>query len=362
MAAKKVNILGVMVSSESHIRVLTRLTNKLSNEGGEGLEVVFTPNPEQVVMANEDDRFCDILSKSSINIPDGVGLVWASRWKSGEKGKWFFENWLFGKRSNGDGKSLKNMENRGQVDVGRQGDNRSQPLNPRGMYRDVRANPNFYLRERIAGVELAEELVEFCVENGLKAMLVGGEKGVARAASAEIQKSNLPPLLKLPTTFKLRGTGRRAGKNQKRNSKFTTFGKDEDRESRVTSHESRTMQGDFWIKGIQGLENVASATNKEKKKLLEEIEKFRPALVLVGFGAPKQEEWVVENRVFLEKVGVRVVMVVGGALDVWAGKVKRAPRVVRFLGLEWLWRLVQEPWRWRRQLRLLKFVRLVISS
>ena len=55
-------------------------------------------------------------------------------------------------------------------------------------------------------------------------------------------------------------------------------------------------------------------------------------------------------------------MGVGGAFDYLAGRAVRAPQIVRDLGMEWLWRLVQDPWRWRRQLALLKFVWLVIKN
>ena len=64
--------------------------------------------------------------------------------------------------------------------------------------------------------------------------------------------------------------------------------------------------------------------------------------LFVAYGAPKQEKWIARN---LPKIPVKVAMGVGGAFDFIAGKRKRAPRILRRLGLEWLWRLIQEPQR-----------------
>lgn len=75
--------------------------------------------------------------------------------------------------------------------------------------------------------------------------------------------------------------------------------------------------------------------------LVERINAAKPHLLLVAFGAPKQDLWIAEN---LKKLStVRVAMGVGGTFDFLAGKIRRAPAGLRALGLEWLWRLVQEP-------------------
>ncbi len=65
-------------------------------------------------------------------------------------------------------------------------------------------------------------------------------------------------------------------------------------------------------------------------------------LLFVAYGAPKQEKWIAQN---LSKIPVRVAMGVGGAFDFIAGRKKRAPKILRRLGLEWFWRLIQEPQR-----------------
>ena len=82
-------------------------------------------------------------------------------------------------------------------------------------------------------------------------------------------------------------------------------------------------------------------------------------ILFVAFGPPKQEKWIYEN---LPKIDVKVATGVGGAFDFVSGRVPRAPRFVRSLGLEWLFRLIIQPWRWRRQLALPKFVILVLKE
>jgi len=82
-------------------------------------------------------------------------------------------------------------------------------------------------------------------------------------------------------------------------------------------------------------------------------------ILFVAFGAPKQEIWISEN---LDKLPVRVAIGVGGAFDYISGKVVRAPLIIRRLGFEWLFRLIIEPWRIKRQLELLEFMWLVLKE
>ena len=64
----------------------------------------------------------------------------------------------------------------------------------------------------------------------------------------------------------------------------------------------------------------------------------------------------------MERTGARVVVGVGGSFDLISGRVRRAPRLLRRLGLEWLFRLAREPWRWRRQRVLPRFALLAIGQ
>lgn len=82
-------------------------------------------------------------------------------------------------------------------------------------------------------------------------------------------------------------------------------------------------------------------------------------ILFVAFGSPKQEIWMDENR---EKIPATLMVGVGGAFDMISGKVSRAPGFVRSLGLEWLYRLLKQPWRLKRQLALPVFVYLVFKE
>ncbi len=82
------------------------------------------------------------------------------------------------------------------------------------------------------------------------------------------------------------------------------------------------------------------------KRLIEDIKRKKPDILFVGFGHNKQERWI--NMFLKDLPSVRIAMGVGGSFDFLAGKLQRAPRWMRKLGLEWLWRLGQEPWRVRR--------------
>src|SRR3989338_5459360 len=82
-------------------------------------------------------------------------------------------------------------------------------------------------------------------------------------------------------------------------------------------------------------------------------------ILFVAFGHIKQEKWIGKN---LKKIPVKVAMGVGGAFDYLSGEVMRAPKFIRVLGLEWLFRLILQPWRIKRQLALVKYMILLGSS
>lgn len=82
-------------------------------------------------------------------------------------------------------------------------------------------------------------------------------------------------------------------------------------------------------------------------------------ILFVAFGAPKQEEWIAKN---LPTIDVTCAMGVGGAFDYVSGRVRRAPKFVRKIGMEWAFRLVRQPWRARRQTALPQFVFAVLRE
>ena len=90
----------------------------------------------------------------------------------------------------------------------------------------------------------------------------------------------------------------------------------------------------------------------EEEKLRQTLTQLQPQVIFVGLGVPRQELWIAQNRFLCPQatwIGV------GGSFDVWAGVKSRAPAWLADNYLEWLYRLYQEPWRWRRMLALPKF-------
>jgi len=97
----------------------------------------------------------------------------------------------------------------------------------------------------------------------------------------------------------------------------------------------------------------------DNERIIDKINDYAPDVLLVAYGAPHQEKWLWSNR---SRIKAKVVMGVGGSFDYLAGKVRLPPVWVEKIELEWLWRLIHQPWRWRRQLRLVEFaVRLFFS-
>lgn len=90
-----------------------------------------------------------------------------------------------------------------------------------------------------------------------------------------------------------------------------------------------------------------------------QINRIKPDLLFVALGHGKQEKWLAKN---LPRLQVRLAMGVGGALDQIAKPWLRAPIFVRSVGLEWLYRLIVQPWRIKRQMALLEFAWKVLTS
>lgn len=145
------------------------------------------------------------------------------------------------------------------------------------------------LKERVSGIDLLVRFFPCAAAKGYKIFLLGSAPGVAEEAA-----------LKLEKRFK----------------KLKIVG---------------THHGYF--------------SAKENDAVIEKIRQTQPDLILVALGVPRQEHWMSENQ---EALGVPALMGVGGSLDVFAGRVKRAPELWQKLGLEWAYRVLKQPWRlWR---------------
>lgn len=108
--------------------------------------------------------------------------------------------------------------------------------------------------------------------------------------------------------------------------------------------------------GISGIKNIKNPRPEEEKKIFSIVADLRPRFIFVSFGSPWQELWIERHK---DQFKGAVIMGVGGAFDFISGRIPRAPRFLRVIGLEWLYRLVVQPWRWKRQLRLIQFIYLV---
>ncbi len=233
----KKTVLGIKIDDISIDQVVKTVESWLSKPGR---HYIVTPNPEIVVMAQEDEELKKILNLADLAIPDGVGLKLAG-------------------------------------DI-------------------VYHTP---------GIDVMEELINLAADQGFTTGFLGGRDQVA-VKCAERLKQKYPGL----------------------RVSFAEAGGEVDNQGRLL-------------------------------KSLKKLKSLNCDLLFVAFGPPKQEKWIAKN---LPKLNVKVAMGVGGALDYLSGRVPRAPKGMRDLGLEWLFRLIIQPWRIKRQLALLKFIWLLMSS
>ncbi len=154
------------------------------------------------------------------------------------------------------------------------------------------------LKGKVAGIEVGEKLIASLTDGSKSIFFMGGKPGIAEQAASAMEK-------KYPGI-------RVAGTN------------------------------DGYFKK-EGDENDA---------VIGKINASGADVLFVCLGAPAQEKWIYANR---GKLNVTVMLGLGGSLDGYAGVVKRAPRIFIKLGLEWFYRLLCEPWRFKRMLKLPKF-------
>jgi N-acetylglucosaminyldiphosphoundecaprenol N-acetyl-beta-D-mannosaminyltransferase len=157
--------------------------------------------------------------------------------------------------------------------------------------------------ERITGTDTLELLAKRCAPLGYRLYLLGAAPGVAEQAAAHLQA--LAPGLQIAGMY------------------------------------------------------AGSPAPTEEEAILERIRAAQADVLCVAYGAPAQDLWIRRN---LSRLPVAVAMGVGGAFDFLSGRQRRAPRLMQSLGLEWLYRLYREPWRWQRMLAIPRFLRLLLSK
>jgi N-acetylglucosaminyldiphosphoundecaprenol N-acetyl-beta-D-mannosaminyltransferase len=207
---------------------------------GENASAVFTPNAEIAQLAAEDPEIKKILNRADILLPDGAGVVLASK---------------------------------------------------------ILKTP---LKEKVAGVDFGENILALAAKKAHSVYFLGGKPTVAEAAAANM-KQKFPSL------------------------------------SVVGTHDG------YFEK--HGTENAA---------VIEAINASGAEILFVCLGAPAQEKWIDENRKSLTHA--KLIMGLGGSLDVYAGIVKRAPKIFIKMRLEWFYRLLKEPRRIGRMMKLPKYV------
>ncbi|MGF7398397.1 WecB/TagA/CpsF family glycosyltransferase [Thermoanaerobacterium thermosaccharolyticum] len=207
------------------------------------LHIVATPNAEIVMMAQNDDEYKEILNKTDLNVPDGSGVIFASK-----------------------------------------------------IYKEE-------LPERVAGFDLMMELIKIASLKHYKIYLLGAKADVVKGAYLNLKSR------------------------------------------------------------YQGIDIVGFHdgyfSEIDEEEIINDINEKKTDLLFVALGAPKQEKWIYKNR---NKLNAKVAIGVGGSFDVIAGKVTRAPEIYRKLGLEWFYRLMKEPWRYKRMMALPKFAMKVLFS
>ena len=126
----------------------------------------------------------------------------------------------------------------------------------------------------------------------------------------------------------------------------------------VAEETARRLQQECLALAIAGT-YAGSPDPAEEEGIVARIRAAAPHILLVAYGAPQQDLWLRRN---LSRLGVPVGIGVGGTFDYISGRVRRAPTWLRRIGLEWLYRLARQPWRWRRMLALPAFGLLVLGQ
>ena len=238
--AERVNILGVDVDAVTMAEAVDVVRRAMDTRAG---VMVATANAEMLMRATHDEELRRILNASALVVPDGAGTVWAAR------------------------------------------------------------HLGHAMPERVAGYDLAQELLRCAPAEGRRVYFFGSAPGVAEKAKAKAEQ--LYPGIEIVGV---------------RNGFFSPA------------------------------DNAA---------IIAEIRTARPDLLLVALGVPKQEKWIAAH---LAELDVPVAIGVGGTLDVMAGVMKRAPHWMQRAKLEWLFRGLMQPKRAGRLLALPKFVLKVHAS
>lgn len=160
------------------------------------------------------------------------------------------------------------------------------------------------IKERVTGFDTSVEILKIAVEKGYKVFLLGGAPGIAGKASENISRE---------------------------------YG------DVVCGHQHGYFKG----------QHIGYPDHEEEREIIKRINDLKPDIMFVGLGSPKQEKWIEYHR---NKLDTNIIIGNGGTIDVLSGNVKRAPQFFQKLGLEWLYRLLADPKRIKRQILLPVFM------
>jgi N-acetylglucosaminyldiphosphoundecaprenol N-acetyl-beta-D-mannosaminyltransferase len=234
----KETILGVDVSTDNYDALTSKLLKKIDNREKAFIVAI---NPEKIIKAQDDPSLMKLLNSADFQIPDGIGVILASKFKGGQ------------------------------------------------------------IRERVTGIDMMLKLCETAAKHQKKIFLYGGKPG--RADEAKVKLEEMYPGIQIAGT----------------------------------------------LHGYEKDQQVVSQT----------INQSQADIIFVAMGSPAQENWIIANK---ETLHPSVFQGVGGSFDVISGKIERAPESFQKLGLEWLYRLMKEPWRIKRQAVLPLFLIRAITS
>jgi len=234
----KETILGVSVNTESYDELIPKLFKNIERQEK---ALIVAINPEKLMKAKDDPELKALLNRAEYQIPDGIGVIIASKLKKGN------------------------------------------------------------VTSRVTGIDMMDHIVQEAAATQKSIFLYGAKPGVAAEAAAKLIET-YPALL---------------------------------------------------IAGTQ------DGYEPDNSKVLQLINEAKPDILFVAMGSPKQEQWIEAHR---NELHPYLYQGVGGSFDVLAGNVERAPAVFQKFGAEWLYRLIKEPSRIKRQMNLPKFLLEVLSG
>lgn len=237
----RIDILGLPVDRISYRQWMQAIERWML--AGDGPRQVCTVNPEYIMIARQDPIFFNILRRAALCVPDGVGLLWASR--------------RLGKP----------------------------------------------IAERITGSDGLPTIARQAAQKGWRLFFLGAGEGIAQRAAHTL--SERFPGLQVAGTY------------------------------------------------------AGSPAPSEEDKIVAMINEAGADILFVAYGAPQQDKWIARN---LPRLDITMAMGIGGSLDFITGEVARAPAWLRARGLEWCYRLLRQPWRLRRMLRLPRFALAVLRQ